>query len=298
MQRMRAFRAAASQFIAKARTSSAASAPVNRGASWQPLRARYGVSASAMLAGVSILASASNEGESLATSASMSEADIAHQQRVAIMHALSKKYAKQRLGESAPAAESTTDSSSSSNNSSSEATNIETAEEGSVAATSAASASPTGTCGHAAGGSEEHVALEHIPEAEQVAMRERRKASLPVYTAGEVAKHTTKETRIWVTLKGEVYDITDFLEQHPGGDKILMAKGGSVEPFWALYPVHYQSKVVPGFLDQYRIGRLDEEAAKIEAEKARIANLTDPFRNDPARHPALRVRCVLCFFVL
>lgn len=39
---------------------------------------------------------------------------------------------------------------------------------------------------------------------------------LPTYTPEEVAKHRTRASRIWVTYKGEVYDITDFIEVGPG----------------------------------------------------------------------------------
>jgi hypothetical protein len=35
-----------------------------------------------------------------------------------------------------------------------------------------------------------------------------------------------------------VYDITDFIPKHPGADKIMMAAGGAVEPFWNIYAVH------------------------------------------------------------
>uniref|UniRef100_A0A8C0HRQ7 Cytochrome b5 heme-binding domain-containing protein n=1 Tax=Buteo japonicus TaxID=224669 RepID=A0A8C0HRQ7_9AVES len=42
--------------------------------------------------------------------------------------------------------------------------------------------------------------------------------------------------RIWVTHGTEVFDVTDFVELHPGGaDKVLLAAGGALEPFWALY---------------------------------------------------------------
>jgi len=51
-----------------------------------------------------------------------------------------------------------------------------------------------------------------------------------------------------------VYDITDFVEEHPGGDKILMAAGGSLEPFWLLYAVHKNPEVL-ALLEQFRIGK-------------------------------------------
>ena len=36
-----------------------------------------------------------------------------------------------------------------------------------------------------------------------------------IYTRAEVAKHKTQKDGIWVTYKNVVYDITDFVEQHP-----------------------------------------------------------------------------------
>lgn len=66
---------------------------------------------------------------------------------------------------------------------------------------------------------------------------------LPTYTAGEIASHDSLEKRIWVCYKSGVYDITDFISKHPGGDKILMAAGGSLEPFWELFAVHKTAQV-------------------------------------------------------
>ena len=54
----------------------------------------------------------------------------------------------------------------------------------------------------------------------------------------EVCKHDSEDKRIWVTYKNGVYDITDFIPKHPGADKIMMAAGGAVEPFWNVYAVH------------------------------------------------------------
>ena len=57
---------------------------------------------------------------------------------------------------------------------------------------------------------------------------------------------------MWVTYKDGVYDITDFIPLHPGATKLLMAAGGSVEPFWAMYAVHLNNAQVAGLLEQYR----------------------------------------------
>lgn len=50
--------------------------------------------------------------------------------------------------------------------------------------------------------------------------------------------------------------MTNFIEQHPGGDKLLLAAGGSVEPFWLIYAQH-KADYVMEILETLRIGTLD-----------------------------------------
>ena len=58
----------------------------------------------------------------------------------------------------------------------------------------------------------------------------------PILRLADVEKHITKENGIWVIYKDGVYDITKFVNNHPGGsDKIVLAAGKSVEPFWRIY---------------------------------------------------------------
>ncbi|RWS31355.1 putative sulfite oxidase-like protein, partial [Leptotrombidium deliense] len=107
---------------------------------------------------------------------------------------------------------------------------------------------------------------------------------LQFYSMDDVTKHNSKEKRIWISFRNGVYDITDFVEQHPGGDKILMAAGGAVDPFWELYAVHKNPQVLD-ILEKYRIGNLKEEDSKRVA-----AQSNDPYSTDPKRHPALQPR--------
>ena len=104
---------------------------------------------------------------------------------------------------------------------------------------------------------------------------------LKSYTAEEVAKHNEKSKRIWVSFGNGVYDITDFVDKHPGGDKILMASGGALEPFWTLFAVHKNIQVMK-LLEKYRIGNLD---AKDRTDNK--GPIDDPYANEPKRHPAL-----------
>ena len=79
--------------------------------------------------------------------------------------------------------------------------------------------------------------------------------SAPLYSQDDVAQHNSLQNGIWVTFEGHVYDITEFVGQHPGGDKILLAAGGAIEPFWAMYAVHQTDEVFK-MLEEYRIGEL------------------------------------------
>jgi sulfite oxidase len=96
------------------------------------------------------------------------------------------------------------------------------------------------------GGTSGHVAQKaHNAEKSEVAVRMGEAVGCPerIIDRAEVSKHTSPEQGIWVTFGEGVYDITDFVRKHPGGDKILLAAGGALEPFFAMYPQHKQAGV-------------------------------------------------------
>lgn len=105
---------------------------------------------------------------------------------------------------------------------------------------------------------------------------------LPVFSKEEVAKHKTREQGVWVTFKGGVYDVTEWLDLHPGGAaRVMLAAGSSLEPFWSMYQQHNHPNVI-NILEAYRIGNLEGGAVKEE--------YADPYADEPARNPALVVR--------
>lgn len=50
------------------------------------------------------------------------------------------------------------------------------------------------------------------------------KQQTKTFTMSEVAQHSAKED-CWTTISGDVYDLTEFVNRHPGGDEILRACG-------------------------------------------------------------------------
>ncbi|KAL8809960.1 MAG: hypothetical protein Q9223_003424 [Gallowayella weberi] len=49
--------------------------------------------------------------------------------------------------------------------------------------------------------------------------------TLPNYLTKEVATHKTSKS-CWVTLGSKVYDVTDFVDAHPGGGELILEYGG------------------------------------------------------------------------
>ena len=53
--------------------------------------------------------------------------------------------------------------------------------------------------------------------------------NLPVYTSDQVAENDGQDgKRVWMSYGGIVYDVTDFIQNHPGGDEKIMMAAGSV----------------------------------------------------------------------
>ena len=108
---------------------------------------------------------------------------------------------------------------------------------------------------------------------------------LPTYAYAQVAKHKTKGESVWVTYKEGVYDVTGFVEKHPGGDKIMLGAGGPVDAFWRIYAQHVNLPHISHMMEEMRIGNLD--AGEFKHPDATPAD--DPYRIDASidRHPGL-----------
>merc|ERR1711892_34818 len=98
---------------------------------------------------------------------------------------------------------------------------------------------------------------------------------LTEYTAEEVRNHDNISNRVWVTYHEGVYDVTDFIPLHPGAEKLLLAAGGSIEPFWDILAVHKENQTVHDRLESYRIGNL--KGGNVGQSES------DPYISEPTR---------------
>ena len=109
---------------------------------------------------------------------------------------------------------------------------------------------------------------------------------LPDFTKEEVSKHNNPNDGYWVTFRHGVYDITEFIESHPGGKtRILLAAGNSIEPYWKIYRQH-RAEDVYEILEGLRIGNLSDYE---EIQKSDELDEDNPFANEPERSPLLTV---------
>ena len=84
----------------------------------------------------------------------------------------------------------------------------------------------------------------------------------------------------------KVYDITDWVGAHPGGEVILRAAGSSIEPYWNIFSIH-KTPYVREILEQYLVGRIHPDDL-VHGRPSQEA-IEDPFETDPQRDSRLRV---------
>ncbi|KAI4388638.1 hypothetical protein MLD38_000950 [Melastoma candidum] len=79
-------------------------------------------------------------------------------------------------------------------------------------------------------------------------------ANRNVLTLSQVSKHKSK-IDCWVVIDGRVLNVTKFLEEHPGGDDVLLEVAGkdSSKEFYAVG----HSKAAQNLLLKYQVGTLE-----------------------------------------
>lgn len=82
-------------------------------------------------------------------------------------------------------------------------------------------------------------------------------------------------------FEDKVYNINEWVAAHPGGDVILRAAGGSIEPYWNIFSIH-KAPHVREILEQYLIGFIDIVDLGTDGRPPAEA-IEDPFVDDPVR---------------
>ncbi|XP_015121131.1 cytochrome b5 [Diachasma alloeum] len=81
------------------------------------------------------------------------------------------------------------------------------------------------------------------------------------YTLEEVAGHNGKlDTGLWIVIKDIVYDVTEYVNKHPGGRELILEYAGK-DATSAFNDFGHSSDAIT-LLKLYKIGQLTENARK------------------------------------
>jgi len=87
-------------------------------------------------------------------------------------------------------------------------------------------------------------------------------------TIDDLRAHKTKES-FYILVHGKVYDVTKFIDEHPGGDEVLLAEGGqdATEAFEDVGHSDEARALLPGMLVGDFEGGLKSGAAAAQASR-------------------------------
>ncbi|KAK4153552.1 cytochrome b5-like protein [Chaetomidium leptoderma] len=103
-----------------------------------------------------------------------------------------------------------------------------------------------------------------------------------------VAKHTSADS-CWVVLHGNVYDVTEFLPEHPGGSRIILQLAG--RDATAEYdPIHPPGTLEENLKPEAKLGVVDPESLKkLQRQSAQGKPQEEPKAPPPALHTLLNL---------
>ncbi|XP_016941051.3 cytochrome b5 [Drosophila suzukii] len=87
------------------------------------------------------------------------------------------------------------------------------------------------------------------------------------FTRAEVAKHNTNKDT-WLLIHNSIYDVTAFLNEHPGGEEVLIEQAGkdATENFEDVG----HSNDARDMMKKYKVGEL------VESERTNVAQKSEP----------------------
>ncbi|GAA5910744.1 uncharacterized protein JCM6883_000299 [Sporobolomyces salmoneus] len=79
---------------------------------------------------------------------------------------------------------------------------------------------------------------------------------MKTYTLKEIEQHKSTDQEVWLVVDQKVYDVTPFLENHPGGKKVLLNAAGTdaSEKFWQFH----NQKILDTVASKFLIGTVGE----------------------------------------
>lgn len=103
----------------------------------------------------------------------------------------------------------------------------------------------------------------------------------------EAAQHNTRDD-CWVVIDGKVYDVTSYLDEHPGGDDVILTATGkdATEEFEDAG----HSKDARDLMETFCVAELDPSAATIpepEVSSSKQVDITQKMKDLPLQYWAV-----------
>ena len=76
---------------------------------------------------------------------------------------------------------------------------------------------------------------------------------MKIFTWDEIKKHNTSDD-CWIVANNYVYDATEFIKLHPGGQESIIRKAGTD----CTYDYNFHSTKGKEYWKRYRIGKIEE----------------------------------------
>lgn len=87
-------------------------------------------------------------------------------------------------------------------------------------------------------------------------------ADTRLISAGEVSEHATQED-LWIIVNGEVFDITVYQHEHPGGEKVFKKVAGADAT--KAFLKNHKFSTINRFRDEIFIGTLKKDEGDAKA---------------------------------
>ncbi|KAJ5772005.1 hypothetical protein N7520_002534 [Penicillium odoratum] len=98
-------------------------------------------------------------------------------------------------------------------------------------------------------------------------------AELPEYTLKDVAAHNTKNDT-WIVIHGQVFDITEYLQDHPGGAEVLIETAGTDAT--EAYEDVGHSEDAREIMQPYLVGVLKNAQQYVRPQAVRVVSQKEP----------------------
>ncbi|KAJ2245775.1 hypothetical protein GGI13_005706 [Coemansia sp. RSA 455] len=92
-------------------------------------------------------------------------------------------------------------------------------------------------------------------------------SKVKAYTGEEIQQHAKRED-IWIVVHGKVYDVTKFLDEHPGGEEVILEHAG-IDATEAFEDIGH-SDDARELLKDYFIGDLEVEYSTAHSQSYRV----------------------------